>query len=506
MNPMTKGFVWLLGVLMMLSCARAGLTFPAGFKWGASISAYQTEGAWNRDGRGPSIWDSFAHAPGHISDNMTADEAVRFYDMYKLDIELMKKLGLRAFRFSVSWSRVLPTGQISGGVNQVGLQFYSDLVDALLEAEIEPFMCLYHWDLPQALQDQYGGWLSRQVVTDYVEYADLIFKTFAGRVQTFFTFNEPYAFAVQGFGVGSHAPGTGSRHANGDSFKDPYTAAHHMLLAHGYASRLFRNTYRKLYPSTTLSIILSSDYHYPVDNSELNIAAAERAQVWNLAWFADPVLRGQYPKEMLEAAGGNMTAFTVNESIVLTESLFNGMGNKTLGLNHYTSHYTWQPQAGSQHKLRWGGVAHMNAVVSKTYKGARIGPSGASDWITVNPEGFRKVLNWANERYKDQKLSFIVTENGVDCPDSNDVMNDGFRIMYHEQYLNALSQAMEEDGVDVRGYFIWSLLDNFEWANGFSKRFGLVHVDYQSKEFTRTPKRSFYWYRQVILNNAVVAA
>eukprot|EP00475_Leptophrys_vorax_P002523 TRINITY_DN1140_c0_g2_i1.p1 TRINITY_DN1140_c0_g2~~TRINITY_DN1140_c0_g2_i1.p1 ORF type:complete len:524 (-),score=139.62 TRINITY_DN1140_c0_g2_i1:55-1626(-) len=484
--------------------------FPGSFKWGASTAAYQVEGAWNVDGRLPSIWDTFSHTPGNTYGNQTGDDADHFYWLYKQDIALMKKLGVKAFRFSVSWSRVIPTGQVADGINQKGLQFYSDLVDALLEAGVEPNLCLYHWDLPQHLHEKYGGWLNAQVVQDFADYAALIFKTFEGRVRHYFTFNEPYTFTVLGYGTGTHAPGTSTAKGTGDSYKDPYTAAHHVLLAHAHASKIYRDLYRDDYPDSSLSIVLNTDYYYPRTNSEADKAAAERTQIWNLAWYADPVLFGQYPQEMLDAAGENMTAFTADESQLLVGSIFNGEHDTTLGINHYTSEFAWAEPAHHQgSSYGWGGAMNMKSVVSK-YNGTKlIGPMADSGWLTVNPEGFRLVMNWANKRYSSKNISFIITENGVDCPDESffnfrsDVYNDYFRINYHSTYLSNLEAAINEDGVDIRGYFVWSLLDNYEWADGYSKRFGMVYVDYEDGNYTRTPKQSFYWYRKLVNTNVI---
>jgi beta-glucosidase len=496
--------------LLSAVVSSAYAAFPSTFKWGASTAAYQVEGAWNVDGRAPSIWDTFSHTPGNTYDGETGDDADNFYYMYKQDIALMKNLGVKAFRFSVSWSRVIPTGKIADGVNQAGLDWYSNLVDELIAAGVEPNLCLYHWDLPQNLQDQYKGWLGDEIVQDFTDYASLIFDTFKGRVKHYFTFNEPYTFTVLGYGVGVHAPGTSTAKGTGDSFKDPYTAAHHVLLAHAHAAKVYRDKYLAEYPDSFVSIVLNTDYYYPITDTAENRAAAERSQVWNLGWYADPLIFGQYPQIMLDTAKENMTAFTAEESGLLIQSLINGPSDITLGINHYTSEFSSNdPVETHQGAYGWGGEMNMASANGK-YNGTKlIGAKADSPWLTVNPEGFRHVMNWANKRYAEKKVSFIITENGVDCPDESFYnfpeypLNDFFRVNYHSTYLSNLEAAINVDKVDVRGYFVWSLLDNYEWADGYSKRFGMVFVNYDDGNFTRTPKKSYYWYQKLVTTNEV---
>jgi beta-glucosidase len=329
-------------------------------------------------------------------------------------------------------------------------------------------------------------------------------------VKHYFTFNEPLTFTVLGYGIGIHAPGTSTAKGTGDSFKDPYTATHNVLLAHAHASKVYQDLYRAEYPDSSVSIVLNTDYFYPATESSDDIAAAERSQVWSLAWYADPLIFGQYPDVMLKLAGENITAFTANESELLMKSVFNGENDVTLGINHYTSEFvTNVPVEKNVGPFGWGGQMNMLASASK-YNGTKlIGPFADSSWLTVVPEGFRKAMNWANDRYKAKNVSYVITENGVDCPDESsfnfigDVLDDYFRVHYHSTYLSNLEDAINCDGVDIRGYFVWSLLDNYEWADGYSKRFGMVYVNYDDGNYTRTPKNSFFWYRDLVHSNVI---
>jgi beta-glucosidase len=402
----------------------------------------------------------------------------------------------------------LPTGKIEDGVNWKGIEFYKGLVDELIRAGIEPHLCLYHWDLPQNLYDQYKGWLSANVVRDFRNYAELIFDQFHGKVRNFYTFNEPLTFTVQGYGSGVHAPGTSSWKKTGNSWKDPYTAAHHVLLAHAHAAQVYKDKYLTKYPDSMLSIVLNSDFFFPLSKSEEDLAAVDRAVIWSFAWFADPLIFGQYPKEMLAAAKENMTSFTEEESKLLKGSLFNAEGKITLGVNHYSSNFVQSAQGESPSTFSWGGEINQNTLVTR-FKGSKIiGVKADSIWLNVVPKGFRGLLNWLNNRYQSMGVSYVITENGVDCPsesflnDESDVLNDYFRVNYHEQYLKNLLFAISEDNIDVRGYFVWSLLDNYEWSDGYGKRFGIVYVNYDDGNFTRTPKKSYYWYKYLVHHNS----
>lgn len=496
-------------ILLCCSYFASGSRFPPGFFWGSSTAAYQVEGAWSDDGRGPSIWDEFSHEGGKVANNETGDIAADHYHRFREDVDLIRKLGTRHYRFSVSWSRVIPTGIRSDGVNEIGIQWYENLVDLLLENGITPHICLYHWDLPLKLQEMIGGWMNPKIVDHYLDYAELIFSRLGSKVKHWYTFNEPLTFVLQGFGTCIHAPGTCSKLGNGDSIKDPYIVAHHVLLAHARTSDLFRQKFLMKTPDSSVSIIVNSDFFYPMhEDDPSHQRASERAMIFNCAWFTDPLILGQYPEEMLSAAGSNMTRFTDEESELLKKSIF-GPNGPVLALNHYTSNFVRPMTEEDRVQLVWpnGIELHADVYVSK-FNGSRlIGPRAESSWLMIVPKGIRSLLNWVDHRYNEgtkEKLAFMITENGVDCLDEafynfqDDVLEDICRVNYLEKYIENVALAIEEDNVDVRGYFVWSLLDNFEWADGYSKKFGIVNIDYADGQLKRIPKKSFYWFQNFI--------
>jgi beta-glucosidase len=443
------------------------MTFPKGFIWGVATAAYQIEGAWNEDGKGESIWDRFSHTPGKIADGDTGDVACDHYHHWREDVALMKELGLHAYRFSVSWPRLLPEGR--GRVNAAGLDFYSRLVDALLEATIEPFITLYHWDLPQALQDQ-GGWPARDTAEAFVEYADLVTRRLGDRVKHWITFNEPFVSAFVGYLEGRHAPG----HSDLD---EALAAAHHLLLAHGWAVPVIRRNS----PGAQGGITLNLSGQTPASPSVADRAAAWQQDGFVNRWFLDPLSARGYPADIVQHYGNPMDFVQAGDLEAIAAPL------DFLGVNYYTR-----------------GVVR-SSVVREAENAPRTvfsNPERTEMGWEVYPEGLYEMLGRVHFDYRFPAL--YITENGAAYPDQigpDGQVDDPLRGAFLKEHLEAAARAIEA-GVPLHGYFAWSLMDNFEWAHGYSKRFGLIYVDYQTQR--RVLKTSAHWYRRVIAANAVV--
>jgi beta-glucosidase len=446
--------------------------FPDDFLWGAATAAYQIEGAANEDGRGPSIWDTFSHTPGKTDNGDTGDVACDHYHRYRDDVKLMQHLGLQAYRFSISWSRVLPQG--FGQPNERGLDFYDNLVDSLLEANIIPFVTLYHWDLPQALQDK-GGWTNHDTVEAFVEYADLVGSRLGDRVTHWITHNEPMVAAFVGNFEGRHAPGN----------QDPRTAlqvAHHLLLSHGRAVPVLRSARAGAQVGITLNLSPS----FPESDSPEDQAAAQRFDMAYNRWFLDPVFGRGYPQELVAMYGDMMPQIGQNDLDLISTSI------DFLGINYYFP-YSFRAVPQTEHIL--GG---LNRTPEEEQAAGR--EITAMGWPIV-PEALTHVLQHIHHEYAPKAI--YITENGAAFDDQRvgDRVHDSRRVAYLRSHLDAASKAIQE-GVPLRGYFAWSLLDNFEWAYGYAKRFGIVYVDYDTQE--RVLKDSALWYQRVIDENAVV--
>lgn len=436
----------------------AKLTFPDGFLWGAATAAYQIEGAWNEDGKGPSIWDEFSHTPGKVAGGDTGDVACDHYHRYREDVALMKSLNLGAYRFSISWPRVLPEGE--GKVNDAGVDFYSRLVDELLAAGITPCPTLYHWDLPLAM-DRRGGWPNIEIAEKFADYAELMFRRLGDRVKMWITLNEPQVVADLGYLTGAHAPGHTER-------RESLLAGHTLLVAHGMTVERLRS----VLPDARIGITVDVWPAYPAEDSEADRAAAGRVSEVN-AWFLDPIYRGDYPGFMRDTFGETLPEFTGEQRRAVQARL------DFLGLNNYSRNIVrHDPEAGPFQ------VGYLPPA----------GPVTAMNW-EIYPAALRDVLCWVNERCSPPAI--YVTENGAafeDRPDSAGNVDDGDREAFLRGYIAEAHKAMEA-GVPLRGYFAWSLLDNFEWALGYGKRFGIVRVDYETLE--RTVKRSGRWYAEL---------
>lgn len=456
--------------------------FPENFIWGSATSSYQIEGAWNADGKGPSIWDVFCLIPGKVHAGDTGEIACDHYHRIAQDVVLMKTMGLKAYQFSIAWSRILPAGR--GAINQQGIDFYNSLIDELLAAGIEPWVTLYHWDLPAALEFEIDGWLGQDIAAIFSDYAGVCFENFGDRVKNWITINEAWVVAILGYGHGVFAPGKKSNDL-------PYVAGHNLLLAHAGAVNLYRNKFQQQQKGL-IGITNNCDWREPLTDSIEDKAAAQRALEFFLAWFADPVCKGDYPAVMKERLGNRLSAFTVAEKKLLKGS------SDFFGLNHYTTMYasdaTNHKAAGSVYGN--GGLSEdqdVNLSISPNWKLTDM------QWAIV-PWGCKKLLQWIAERYENPPI--FITENGCAFDDKliDGKVEDVERVEFFKGYILAIREAIET-GVNVKGYFIWSLLDNFEWASGYAKKFGIHYVEKDSLH--RIPKLSALWYAEVIAKNAV---
>jgi len=464
--------------------------FPNGFIWGMGTAAYQVEGAYREDGRGASIWDTFTGAdtigmPGSNCSycckkkpckahwamkhqGATGNVAADHYNMYKTDVALMKSMGLKHYRFSLSWPRLIPTGKLKDGKNHKAIKFYKDLLDELKSAGITPYVTIYHWDLPQGLLDppRVAGWWSRdkdgkpdgQIMADWLDFANLCFEEFGSRVEFWTTFNEPWSFLFLASGYGK-AP---SIDPYNDMTRDPWIGAHNVLNAHAEAVNLYRTKFQKKQKGT-IGITVNSDWREPKTNKTMDIVAAEQVMLFTIGWFAEPIFgsTGDYPAEMRNVYGKQLPEFTEKQKALLKGSA------DFFGFNHYGTGWIaydeQKPGADLTHaKLSEEGL-----------------PQGESTWLFGAAWGFRKALSWIKRRYSNPQL--LVTEGGWSiAADTNaEAVRDVARINYYANYTSEMQKAIYEDGVDIRGYFAWSLLDNFEWEMGYKERFGTTYVDYK---------------------------
>jgi beta-glucosidase len=447
------------------------ITFPKDFIWGCAASAYQIEGAWNEDGKGPSIWDTFSHLPGKTANGDTGDVAIDHYHRYQEDIGIMAELGLQAYRFSIAWTRILPEGR--GAVNRKGLDFYDRLVDGLLARGIEPYACLFHYDLPQALQDR-GGWTRRDTAEAFAEYAHVITGHLSDRVKVWMTHNEPWVSAFVGYGMGEHAPGLRSPAAM-------FKALHHIFLSHGLAYEAMHAAARQ---PIRVGITLNLNPVHPASPSKADAGAAHRMDRMLNVLQLDPLLRGTTPLQ-----DSALSRF-LTRKLIRPGDLEKIRNLDLLGVNYYTRT-----------------VARYNPL-APVVAASDVKPQGNeySQMWEIYPTGIYELLLRIWDDYSSmedgRKLpELMVTENGVPFPDTvaeDGRVHDPRRIRYLSDHLIQVRQAMHE-GVPVKGYFVWSLFDNYEWALGYGPRFGLVHVDYHTQK--RTIKDSGRWYADVIRHN-----
>jgi beta-glucosidase len=438
-----------------------GLRFPTGFRWGAATSAYQIEGATKEDGRGDSVWDAFCRAPGRVHDGDTGDVAAEHYHRYPADLDLMKSLGLHSYRFSIAWPRVIPDGQ--GQVNQKGLDFYRRLVDGLHQRGITPMATLFHWDLPQRLQEQ-GGWESRDTAYRFAEFAAAVFDGLGDSVPTWLTINEPKTVVQNGYLLGIHAPGLVDADA-------AYVVAHHLALAHGLAVAELRSR------STTGRIGPAFNLHpcYPADATPEAAAAAQLLDGYENRLYLDPVFKGEYPADVLVDLGpesGMVKSIQDGDLKIISAPI------DLLAVQYYCPLYT---DGEGRAVKRW--------------------PTSDAFWQQIYPEGMYDILTRVRRDYGHIPIS--ITENGLPCDDKIDVedtVDDHNRVSFLRDHFAAAHRAIQE-GVPLESYHVWSLMDNFEWQEGYAQRWGIVYVDYQTQR--RVLKRSARWYREVIATNTV---
>lgn len=440
--------------------------FPQDFVWGVATASYQIEGAWNEDCKGESIWDRFSHVPGNVQDGDTGDVACDHYHHWADDLDAIKKLGLKAYRFSVAWPRVLPSGR--GIINEAGLDFYSRMVDRLLKLEIEPYITLYHWDLPQKLQDE-GGWTSRSVADAFVEYADIISRTLGDRVKNWITLNEPWVSAFVGYEHGRHAPGHTNLH-------EALAASHHLLLAHGLAVPVIRRNCS----NANVGITLNLTPQVPASSSVADRNAANWVDGYINRYFLDPLVGRDYPQDIVKSHGDEMAFVQSGDMDVISVPV------DFIGVNYYTRNIARSEK-----------ISEAENSPATVFRGNEI---TEMDW-EIYPEGLYKTLG---RLYFDYEFPVIyITENGAAFNDqvgANGEVDDPARLSYIKRHLEQVHRAIEA-GIPVKGYFAWSLMDNFEWGFGYSKRFGLIYVDYNTQK--RIFKSSAKWYQQVVDQNAV---
>jgi beta-glucosidase len=444
------------------------IVFPDGFLWGTATSSYQIEGARDADGKGESIWDRFSHAPGNIKNNDTGDVANDHYHRWPEDVEIMKDLGLKSYRFSISWPRILPAGR--GQVNQAGLDFYSRLVDGLLEANIEPFVTLYHWDLPQALQDE-GGWPVRSTADAFVAYADVVSRHLGDRAKHWITHNEPWVTAFMGYWGGQHAPGI-------QDFGTAVAVSHHLLLSHGWSVPVIRQNS----PDSQVGIALNLVPQVPASPSAVDYHAARYGDGYMNRWFLDPLYGRHYPADMVQTYRDQ--GHLPNGLDFVQEGDLDDIAVHTdfLGINYYMRGIARDEEAED----------NLPPTVFKRDDITEMG------WEVYAPS-LSDMLNRLHFDYRVPKI--YITENGAsysDGPDGNGRIADSRRLQYLHDHFTAAHQAMQ-NGVPLAGYFVWSFMDNFEWAYGYSQRFGIVWVDYETQE--RLLKDSALWYKEVIAQN-----
>lgn len=462
-------YVWYNFLKLFYDCGDF-MGFKKDFAWGTATASYQIEGAWNEDGKGESVWDVFCHEGGRIADNHTGDVACDHYHRYKEDIKLMKELGVNSYRFSISWPRILPKGV--GEVNQKGVKFYSDLIDELLANGIEPYVTLFHWDYPYELYKK-GAWLNEDCVDWFAEYAGKVSELFSDRVKYFITFNEPQCFLNEAYLAGAHAPGLKV------GYKEIFQMAHNVLKAHGAAVIALRKNAKQ---PIKIGYAPTSCPVSPAEETPENIEAA-RAEymsckpispnvLWSVTWLSDPIIFGKYPEDGLKMYKDYLPEITDDDMRLISQPI---------------DFYAQNIYNGKQLAVDKNG----NAYTVPRYPGF---PHAANGW-PITPEALHWGPRFLYERYK---LPMYITENGTAMADFVSLdgkIHDSGRIDFMNRYLLELEKATD-DGVDVGGYFLWSFIDNFEWAKGYNDRFGLVYVDYVTQK--RIPKDSAYWYKNWI--------
>ncbi|XP_047335463.1 beta-glucosidase 12-like [Impatiens glandulifera] len=494
-------------------------SFPHGFIFGAASSSYQYEGAANEGGRKPSLWDTYTHKhPERIDDHSTGDVAIDSYHKYKIDVQYLKDMNMDAYRISIAWPRIIPTGKLKDGVNKEGIQYYNDLINELLAQGKIPFVTIFHWDIPQPLEDEYSGFLSPLVVRDFVDYVDICFKEFGDRVKHWITLNEAWTFAVNGYAAGILAPGRCSPFVSnctgGNSATEPYMVMHNQLLAHGAAVKLYRDKYQE-YQKGTIGITNVCHWFEPLTKSKRDLEASEVALDFMCGWVMDPLVNGDYPKSMRRLVGSRLPRFTKVQSDLVKGS-FN-----FIGLNYYTANYaTFSSKVNNNGLLSYTTDARVNQtckyivyiflLLTHIHNIEQTFYDTASVWLYVYPKGIRNILLYIKNKYNNPLI--YITENeflrpkravftGVDEFNNatiplKEALQDEHRITFYNSHFFYLKQAIEK-GSNVKGYFAWSLMDNFEWNSGYTVRFGINYVDYKDNN-KRYPKISSKWFTKFL--------
>ncbi|KAM0271135.1 hypothetical protein ACHAQH_009184 [Verticillium albo-atrum] len=470
---------------MSPNSATASQTLPPSFEWGFATAAYQIEGGVDEGGRGPCIWDTFTHIEPSRTSGGTGDVACDHYHRYEEDLDLLTKFGAKAYRFSLAWSRIIPLGGRDDPVNEQGLAFYDKLIDGLIARGITPWLTLYHWDLPQALHDRYGGWLDiEESQKDFERYARVCYERFGDRVKNWITLNEPWVCAIRGYSTGIDAPGRSSTNKDcpeGDSTTEPWIAGKSLIMAHAKAASLYNKEFKPK-NGGQIGVSLSGDYFEAWDSNEpRDHDAAETRMEFCIGWFANPMFLAQdYPEVMRAQLGDRLPRFTESEFALLREAELD-----FYGMNYYTAQFGRHRKTPAPDTDFIGNLDELQ----ENKDGISIGDPSGVFWLRSAPPCFRKHLVRTYKRYG---KPIYVTENGCPCPGEDTMtrdesVKDEYRQRYFSEHLDALVQA-RQDGAEVAGYFAWSLLDNFEWFSGYDIRFGVTFTDYDTLE--RTPKQS----------------
>nr|WPM03621.1 glycoside hydrolase family 1 [Phyllotreta armoraciae] len=490
MSPKFCIFTIIAGTIISIVLATNNHRFPKDFLFGTATSSYQIEGGWNADGKGESMWDNYVHNnPGFVADNSTGDVACNSYYQWRDDINMLKELGVDHYRFSIAWARILPTGRIDN-INKKGVKYYRRLINTLKANGIVPMISMFHWDTPQALQDQ-GGFLNPSVADWFEDYARVLYTLYGDDVKYWFTFNEPKTYCNGGYGAAYNPPKIPSEGLL------EYVCSHNLLRAHAKAYRLYEKEFRSRQKGK-VSIVLDSMWFGPAANTTEDQKAAEQAFHFELGWYANPVYSGDYPDVMKERVAARSAAEGRNRSRLpeFTDEEKAQLKHSTdfFALNTYTGNLVEaipEPEITDPPTRR--GDMGVNNFYGKDWENSTL------DWFKVAPWGMRVLLNWVKDTYGNPEI--IITENGY--PDHGG-LNDSKRLNYHRDYMSYTRDAMIEDGVKVFGYTAWSLMDNFEWASGYSQKFGLYSVDFNSTEKTRTPKSSAKYFKQVCKTRCLV--
>ncbi|CAA0818731.1 Beta-glucosidase 16 [Striga hermonthica] len=488
--------------------------FPDGFLFGGATASYQVEGAYDKDRRGVSNWDdwSLMH-PGKVAEGGNGTLAIDHYNRVKEDIRLLKQTGLDTYRFSISWCRILPGGKFSTGVNPDGIKFYSDLIDLLIKEKIEPIVTIFHFEVPKCLGDEYGGFLNRRIVDDYAKYAEVCFQAFGDRVKIWTTINEPSTFTTLGYVNASFPPGHGTPpdelphkvvlhrchpdtdktcHSTGNEATEPYIVAHHLILAHATAVRIYREKYQAVQGGKIGIVVVPNSWYFPYSDKKEDKEACERAIEFLLGWFVQPLVSGEYPESMQKRVKERLPKFSDKEKEMVTGSY------DYIGLNYYTTMWARYRKKQPDDPINYHTDQEVEFLVISfsSYLNVYIYIQVGSEWLYFVPIGIYDLLTYAKRKYNDPVI--YITENG--CSEKNVknlpihlLLADDFRIKYHQEHLAYLKLAIDTARVNVKGYVVWSILDNYEWAAGYTVRFGMYFVDYLNG-LNRYPKKSAIWY------------